>query len=332
MSALARHWQRVTAVSLLLYPLSFVFRCVVALRRAAYSGGLFRSFELAVPVLIVGNLTVGGTGKTPLVLWLAALLAHHGMRPGIVSRGYGAAGTRPAPVLASSNPTDVGDEPVLLAQRSACPVWVGRDRVAAARALLAAHPTCDVIVSDDGLQHYRLDRDIEIAVIDGERGLGNGLLLPAGPLREPASRLRTVDAIVVNGGTRRADASKRAYSMTLEGCEFRNLLNTHHVVQPEYFLGRRVHAVAGIGNPDRFFGHLAALGIEFEPHAFPDHHAFKPGDLAFHDADVVLMTEKDAVKCASFASGIYWALRVDANPDAALGELVLGRLKKVESQ
>lgn len=332
MSALARHWQRVTAVSLLLYPLSLVFRCVVAFRRAAYTSGFFKSFDIVVPVVIVGNLTVGGTGKTPLVLWLAALLAHHGMHPGIVSRGYGAAGSRPAPVLPSSHPGDVGDEPVLLAQRSACPVWVGSDRVAAARALLAAHPRCDVILSDDGLQHYRLDRDIEIAVIDGERGLGNGLLLPAGPLREPAARLRTVDAVVVHGATRRADASRRAYSMTLEGREFHNLLNPHHVVQPEYFQRRRVHAVAGIGNPGRFFAHLAALGIEFEAHAFSDHHAFDARDLAFGDADVVLMTEKDAVKCASFASETYWALRVDAKPDAELGEFVLGKLKKVEKQ
>lgn len=332
MSALARHWQRVTAVSLLLYPFSLVFRCVVALRRAAYSSGALRSIGVAVPVVIIGNVTVGGTGKTPLVLWLAALLSHHGMRPGIVSRGYGAAGSRPAPVLSSSDPSRVGDEPVLLAQRSACPVWVGRDRVAAARALLAAHPQCDVILSDDGLQHYRLERDIEIAVVDGERGLGNGLLLPAGPLREPAARLRSVDAVVVHGGTRRADAERHAYSMTLEGRDFHNLLDPHRVVQPGHFQHQRVHAIAGIGNPDRFFAHLAALGIEFQAHAFPDHHAFEPRDLAFEDADVVLMTEKDAVKCASFASGIHWALRVDARPDAKLGELIRGLLKKVESQ
>lgn len=332
MSGLARHWQRVTAVSLLLYPFSLVFRCVVALRRAAYSSGLLKSLRISVPVVVIGNITVGGTGKTPLALWLAALLTRHGMRPGIVSRGYGAAVAGPAPVLPSSNPFEIGDEPVLLAQRSACPVWVGRDRVAAARALLAAHRDCDVILSDDGLQHYRLARDVDIAVIDGDRGLGNGFMLPAGPLRERAARLREVDAVVIHGGSRRADARKRAYAMRLEGREFHNLLDPEHVAEPAHFQGKRVHAVAGIGNPERFFAHLVALGIEFEAHPFSDHHSFRAADLAFQDADAVLMTEKDAVKCAPFASEIYWALRVDAKLDAALGELVLSTLKKVEQR
>lgn len=332
MSGLAPHWQRVTAVSLLLYPFSLVFRCVVALRRAAYTSGLLKSFCVPVPVVVIGNITVGGTGKTPLVLWLAALLAQHGRRPGIVSRGYRAALDRPGPVSSSSDPLSVGDEPLLLARRSNCPVWIGKDRVDAVHGLLAAHPECDVILSDDGLQHYRLSRDIDIAVVDGERGLGNGLMLPAGPLREPAARLRTVDALVIHGGARRADTGKRAYAMRLEGREFRNLRNPDHVAGPAHFQRQRVHAVAGIGNPGRFFAHLVALGIEFEAHAFPDHHAFRAADLSFSDADAVLMTEKDAVKCASFASKIHWALRVDAVPDPELGELVLSKLRKVEQR
>jgi tetraacyldisaccharide 4'-kinase len=248
-----------------------------------------------------------------------------------VSRGYGASLRDPTAVTPVSDPAEVGDEPVLLAQRSGCPVWVGRDRAAAARALLHAHPGCAVIVSDDGLQHYRLARDMEIAVIDGTRALGNGLMLPAGPLREPASRLREVDAVVVNGGPRAVGSGKHAVALKLEGCVFRNLLNPDHAVGAEHFQRRRVHALAGIGNPQRFFDHLHALGLEFSSHAFPDHHAFTRSDLEFAGCDAVIMTEKDAVKCARFANEIQWVLRVDAVPDARLGELVLRKLQGVTS-
>ena len=325
---LERHWQRVTPVSALLYPLSVMFRAIVAVRRAAYARRWLQSERVRAPVIIVGNVTVGGTGKTPLVLWLTTFLAGHGLTPGIVSRGYGASLRVPTAVAPGSDPALVGDEPVLLAQRSGCPVWVGRDRAAAARALLLANPRCDVIVSDDGLQHYRLARDVELAVIDGTRALGNGYMLPAGPLREPASRLREVDAVVVNGGTRAADRAKRAYALKLEGRVFRNLMNPDLTVGAEHFQGRRVHAIAGIGNPQRFFDHLHALGLEFSAHPFPDHHAYAPGDLAFADCDAVVMTEKDAVKCARFANETQWALRVEAVPDPGLGEIVLAKLKK----
>jgi tetraacyldisaccharide 4'-kinase len=324
---LEHHWQRITLVSALLYPLSLLFRAVVALRRAAYERAILKSERLPVPVLIVGNITVGGTGKTPLVLWLAQFLVEHGFRPGIVSRGYGSAARKPHAVSPEANPARVGDEPVLLARRSGCPVWVGADRSATARALLNAHPACNAIVSDDGLQHYRMHRDVEFAVIDGARRLGNGCMLPAGPLREPTSRLRSVDAVVINDAAGPLDNSK-AFGMRLEGAEFRNLLNPDHVVGPEHFRDQRVHAVAGIGYPPRFFGHLRDLGIGFEAHAFPDHHAYTAQDLSFADAEAVLMTEKDAVKCAAFASEQHWALPVDAVPDAALGELVLRKLRK----
>jgi tetraacyldisaccharide 4'-kinase len=326
------HWQRITAVSAALYPFSLFFRSVAALRRAAYAASVLRSQRLRVPVIVVGNITVGGTGKTPLVLWLAALLSRHGMRPGIVSRGYGGNAKSPRSVAPSSNPRDVADEPLLLAQRSGCPVFVGVDRCAAGQALLQAHPECDVIVSDDGLQHYALARDIEIAVIDGARGLGNGLMLPAGPLREPPSRLRSVDAVVTHS---RAPAIEgpgpAALHMTLEGSEFHNLLNASSIVRPAHFQGRRVHAIAGIGNPARFFEHLRALGLQFEAHAFPDHHRYTAADLAFRDESDVVMTEKDAVKCAAFAARKHWALRVDAVPDPMLGELVLRKLTTVSS-
>ena len=321
-----RHWQRITPLSAVLYPVSMLFRAIVALRRAAYLARLCRTTRLSVPVVIVGNITVGGTGKTPLVLWLAGFLRDNSFQPGIISRGYGVRATRPGAVSATASAAQTGDEPLLLAQRSRSPVWIGANRVAAARALVLAHPACDVIVSDDGLQHYALARDVEIAVVDGARGLGNGFLLPAGPLREPRSRLRTVDAVVVHG-TREAPNAPTGLALALEGDEFHNLLNPGHVVGPGHFQRRRVHAVAGIGNPARFFSHLEALGLEFEAHAFPDHHRYTAADLAFDDCDAVVMTEKDAVKCAPFAHEIHWALRVHARPDPELGELILRKLK-----
>ena len=326
MSLLDCHWQRVTPLSAALYPLSLVFRSAVGLRHAAYSAGVIASRRIRVPVIVVGNITVGGTGKTPLVLWLTRFLSERGMSPGIVSRGYGAKLDAPRPVTPTSDPASCGDEPVLLAQRSLCPVWVGRDRAAACQALLNAHPECDVLVSDDGLQHYALVRDVEIAVLDGTRGCGNGFMLPAGPLREPPSRLQTVDAVVVNGGARSFD-SANTFDMRLEGREFHNLLNPGHVVGPAYFQVRRVRAIAGIGNPGRFFSHLQALGLRFEAQAFPDHHRYTQSDLAAAGVDDIVMTEKDAVKCAPFAAETHWALRVDAVPDAELGELVLRKLK-----
>ena len=327
-----RHWQRLTPLSAALCPLSLVFRAVIALRRAAYAHGVLRSHSVGAPVVVVGNITVGGTGKTPLVLWLAQFLKGHGLRPGIVSRGYGGRAAHPLEVTADSEAAVVGDEPLLLARRSGCPVWVSRDRVAAARALLHAHPECDVIVSDDGLQHYRLKRDFEIAVIDGARGLGNALLLPAGPLREPSSRLGSVDAIVVNRSASsaihpHASAGRTEYAMQLDGSRFRNLSDATRQVDPGYFRGKRVIAIAGIGHPPRFFEHLARLGVTFDARAFPDHHAYVASDLAFPEAEAIVMTEKDAVKCAAFASDIHWVLPVDAAPDPGLGERVLRKLK-----
>jgi tetraacyldisaccharide 4'-kinase len=327
MHFLDRHWQRLTPVSIALYPLSLVFRFAVLLRRGAYSAGLFSSRRVRVPVIVVGNITVGGTGKTPLVLWLARFLAECGMKPAIVSRGYGANLDVPRAVTPASDPANCGDEPVLLAQRCLCPVWVGRDRAAVCEALLKAHPGCDVLLSDDGLQHYSLARDLEIAVVDGIRGNGNGFMLPAGPLREPVSRLRSVDAVVVNGEQANVQGPN-VFGMKLEGREFHNLLNPDHIVGPAYFRSRRVRAVAGIGNPDRFFSHLQALGLRFDAQPFADHHRYTPSDLAGTDFDDIVMTEKDAVKCAPFAAETHWALRVAAVPDAGLRELVLRKLKR----
>jgi tetraacyldisaccharide 4'-kinase len=299
---------------------------MVALRRALYRAGVLPSYRLSVPVIVVGNITAGGTGKTPLVLWVCDFLREQGYEPGIVSRGYGGRGDTMA-VRADTAPDIAGDEPVLLAQRSRCPVWIGRDRVAAARALMAANPQCSVIVSDDGLQHYRLQRDVEIAVLDGSRGTGNGLLLPAGPLRESTGRLAGVDAVVVTGEPALPGAGARTFAMRLDGNLFYNLLNPAFHQETGAFHGKRVHAVAGIGNPARFFDHLQRLGLSFAAHAFPDHHAYAQADLELGDADAIIMTEKDAIKCASFARENHWVLPVDARVDLALGRLILEKMK-----
>lgn len=332
MTWLERQWYNVTSPAFLLSPLSLVFRAAVALRWALYRAGIFRVVKVSAPVIVVGNITVGGTGKTPLVPWLVGILRSRGMQPGIVSRGHGGKAGAPQPVTPESDPAVCGDEAVMLARCCNAPVWVGTDRVAVAQALLAAHPGCNVIVSDDGLQHYRLARDVEIAVVDGGRGLGNGFMLPAGPLREPATRLTAVDAIVVNISQSAAVGLKTtapaAFAMSLAGSEFYNLLNPERRTGPEHFRNRRLHAVAGIGNPQRFFDHLRRLGLNFTAHPFPDHHRFTAADLVFAGADAVVMTAKDAVKCRQFAHENYWVLPVVAEIDPALGELVLHKLGK----
>jgi tetraacyldisaccharide 4'-kinase len=314
-----RHWYRLSWLSALLAPLSLVFGAAVGVRRLTYRAGWRRIERLPVPVVVIGNLVAGGTGKTPLVLWLAEALRARGFRPAIVSRGYGGANEEPREVAIGGDAVRYGDEPLLLAERSGVPVWIGRDRASAARAAIAAHPDRDLVICDDGLQHYALARDFEIAVED-ERGYGNGLLLPAGPLRELPSR--QVDATVING----APARSGAFAMRLEPAGFHRVRDPHRTAAADALLGQRLHAVAGIGNPARFFGTLASLGLAFTPHAFPDHHAFAPGDLDFPDCDAVLMTEKDAVKCRAFPRDDLYALRVEARVDERLADLVALRL------
>lgn len=308
----------------LLLPLSGLFRLLSSVRRLAYRFGLLPVVRLPVPVIVVGNISVGGTGKTPLTLWLVQTLRAAGYRPGIVSRGYGGRRRGPFAVTSVSDPAEVGDEPLLLAQRAPAPVYIGRRRPAAARALLQAHPDTDVIVADDGLQHYALARDLEIAVVDGVRRFGNGRLLPAGPLREPPRRLETVDAVVVNGGTTDwLQVASPVYSMRLEPVRLRRLCDPEDVQGITWLRGRRLDAVAGIGHPERFFDLLRALGAVVTPHPFPDHHVFRPRDLP---AGPVVMTAKDAVKCAAFARADDWVLEVDAVVDPALKTQILNRL------
>lgn len=323
MFALERHWQRLTPLSLALFPLSLVFCALVWLRRILYRLGVLTSKRLPVPVIVVGNITVGGTGKTPLVIWLTDFCRQAGYRPGIVTRGYrGQSPTWPVGVTKDTAAQLVGDEALLLARRCNCPVMAGPDRVASIQALLSQD--CNLIVSDDGLQHYRLRRDLEIAVIDGVRRFGNGLCLPAGPLREPVSRLSSIALRVANGEPRAGELK-----MQLSPTHLYSLTQPSQQASAEQFLATSVHAVAGIGNPERFFDSLRALGLRILPHAFPDHHAFGARDLEFGDNLPVILTEKDAVKCQHFAKPHFWVLAVDAQPDARLGEKILQRLKEI---
>jgi tetraacyldisaccharide 4'-kinase len=321
---LQRQWNGLSLWHILLVPLSWLFWLLSGLRRAGYKVRLLKSYQLPVPVIIVGNISVGGTGKTPLVIWLAKKLKQQGLNPAIVSRGYGGSINDVMDVHADSDPVIAGDEPVLMAKRGQCPVWVGRDRVTAAQVLLRAHPECDVLISDDGLQHYRLRRDFEIAVVDSSRGFGTGWLLPAGSLRECKSRLKTVDAVVYNGN----NSPLNALSMRLEGAVFHNLRDPVKTAVAADFSGKNICAIAGIGNPARFFQQLTELGLQFESQAFPDHHVFQPTDLQITDVDVVLMTEKDAVKCKDFAEANYWYLPVNAVVDEALIQRIMDKINQ----
>lgn len=322
MSALERHWNRLTPVSLALLPLSLLFCLLVAGRRWLYRLGLLASHRLPAPVVVIGNLTVGGTGKTPLVIWLAGFLRQAGYVPGIITRGYrGGSQVWPLAVTPATLAAEAGDEAVLLARRSGCPVMAGPDRVADARRLLELG--CDVILSDDGLQHYALARSLEIAVIDGARRFGNHLCLPAGPLREPVSRLRKVTAVVTHGTPQAGELA-----MQLEPAGFYSLQDPARAADLSQLRRQPVHAVAGIGYPQRFFASLQALGLNIIAHAFPDHHAFRAGDLEFGDSLPVIMTEKDAVKCQAFARPQHWVLAVTACPDERLGKIVLQHLKE----
>lgn len=322
MSGLQRHWYRITPLHLVLLPVSWLFGALAALRRMLYRNHILASHRLPVPVIVVGNISVGGTGKTPLTLALTDKLIQFDMHPVIVSRGYGGSVQQPTQVMADSDARVCGDEPLLMARRGLCPVWVGRDRVATARAALQAHPECDVILCDDGLQHYRMQRDVELVVVDGKRRFGNGLLLPAGPLREPVSRLSSVDAVVVNG----EGAAPGEYTMRLHGELFHNLFNPSKTLQAYCFQGLRLHAVAGIGNPQRYFDQLRAMGLDCTEHPFADHHPYTPEELAYTECDALLLTEKDAVKCTSFADTHYWVLRVEALIDTKLIELILRKI------
>ena len=298
-------WYGQSGLTALLRPVSWLFCLLVLLRRGAYRFGLLRSVRLPVPVIVVGNISVGGTGKTPLVIEVVNILKQAGFKPGVISRGYGGkARSWPQQVRSDCDPVMVGDEPIVIAKRTQVPMAVGPDRVATGRALLE-HFNCDIIVSDDGLQHYALKRDIEIVVVDGMRRFGNGLCLPAGPLREPQKRVDEVD-LVVNSGSSVGDE----YQMRYLGDYLVNLKTAEKVPLSD-FTGKTVHAAAGVGNPERFFNQLRDMGIKVIEHPFPDHYYFKAQDLCFNDDHVVIMTEKDAVKFKRYADANMWYWPID---------------------
>ncbi len=327
MVSLQHLWARSSVFTLLLSPLALLFSAVSGLRRLAYRRGWLTAVSVGVPVIIVGNITAGGSGKTPLVIWLVNWLRAQGYRPGVVSRGYGGAARGCVEVQPDSAPAEVGDEPLLIHLKTAAPVVVGRDRVAAARALMARHPGVDVIVSDDGLQHYRLQRDIELAVIDAASGLGNGWPLPAGPLREPRSRLDSVDAViqVVRGAVQPQDLP-RAWRADYRAGQAWRLRAPQEKMALRALPQRDWLAATGIGRPQGFFDMLDAHGIRFSPRAFADHHAFGPQDLP--PAAAVLMTEKDAVKCAGFAGEEWWAMELVVAPESGFIDWLSTRLKQ----
>lgn len=315
-----RFWQSRNLVAATLWPLSQLFGFAVALRRAAYQWGWLNQQHIPAPVVVVGNITAGGSGKTPLVIGLVAVLQRAGYRPGVVSRGYGGKARRgPHWVTATSDPVQVGDEPVLIAGRCRCPVVVDRNRPRGALALV--EHGCDVVLADDGLQHYALRRDVEIAVIDGRRGLGNGFLLPAGPLRERPSRLKRVDFVVGNG---RADPGQYLMRLRLERAV--NLLESGVCRRLTDWSGRTVAAVAGIGDPDRFFADLREHGLVVQGRAFADHHRFCSADLMTGDHRPLLMTEKDAVKCRSWARPEHWYVPAETELPETLVRALLKRL------
>ena len=311
-------------VSLLLAPLGWVYGVAMRLRSAAYQAGLLHSRRFQVPVVVVGNVSIGGTGKTPLVSWLAQMLRKHGYKPAIVCHGYGGKATVwPQQVRADSDPVAVGEESVLLARHADCPVAAGRDRTAVIEALLA-HADCDIVICDDGLQHLRLQRDLEIAVVDGVRRHGNGRCLPAGPLRESVDRLQSVDIVVANDGAARGE-----FEIKLKPGALTSVRSARETYALDNLGGARVHAVCGIGNPTRFFDLLERRGAVVIPHVFPDHHVYSATDIQFDDELPVLMTEKDAIKCERFATDRHWFVPVSVEPHHLLGERILTLLNKV---
>ncbi|WP_081870029.1 tetraacyldisaccharide 4'-kinase [Endozoicomonas numazuensis] len=328
----SRRWQAVFSDSVLnswygsgfwtriLLPLSFLYTRIARHRRMKLERS--ERWQSSVPVIIVGNITVGGTGKTPFVASLVARLQHQGFSPGIASRGFGAGKgiDVPAEVFPDSDPALVGDEPVMLAQQLNIPIMVDPDRVSAAQTLIE-QKGCDLVIADDGLQHYNLDRHIELVVIDGQRMLGNGLILPAGPLRESPERLREADQVLINGEpSRPLSCDCDAVSFFLEPDGLKPVIRQNEAQPPA---PGKVHAVAGIGNPERFFKTLEGLGYEVIPHPFPDHYLFGKEDFQFRDDLPVIMTAKDAVKCSAFAESRFWFLPVQARVPEPVFERIL---------
>lgn len=320
---LVNAWYQGHPALLLLRPLEWLYRAVVQRKRQRFLAGQSPSYRAPVPVIVVGNITVGGTGKTPLILYLIDHCRARGLRVGVVSRGYGAQPPSvPWRVTAEQSADEAGDEPLLLVQRSGVVLMIDPDRARAVQALLSAEPL-DLILCDDGLQHYRLARDLELVLIDAVRGLGNRRCLPAGPLREPQARLQSVDAVLFNGAS--ADSAE-GFGFTLQPTALVNVASGERQPLDLFASGQAVHAVAGIGNPQRFFRTLEALNWRPIAHAFADHATYSAASLEFSPSLPLLMTEKDAVKCRAFAQPDWWYLAVDARPSPAFSAWLDGQL------
>jgi len=323
--AVLNFWYRKSVLAYLLAPFSWLFQLMCRCRFLFYRY-LKVQQDFPVPIIVVGNLTVGGTGKTPLVSWIINMLKEQGYHPGIVMRGYGSSLKNDSfeIVAMQSHAVAVGDEPLMLRQMTDCPLVIGKNRPQAVKALLKAFPEVDVVVSDDGLQHYALARDVEIAVIDGQRRLGNGFCLPVGPLRESPKRLKSVDFIVANGS-----AMPGEWVMGTQLAKAAYRVNDRKFNQAiEDWQGKTVHAVAGIGNPERFFAALRAKGVNVIAHPFPDHYDFKKDDLLFNDDLLVVMTEKDAVKCHAFAHDRVFCIPLEVKLQDEFKELLLRKIKR----
>lgn len=318
---LNQKWYSKNIFSILLLPFSWIYSVIIFIRRQLYCLNILKSCSFEVPIIVIGNITVGGTGKTPLVIALANFFKKNHYKPGIVSRGYGRTSRHPAFIPgAGISPAQLGDEPILIAQKTHCPVVVDHNRCRAVETLLKQY-NCDIVISDDGLQHYALNRDIEIAVIDGQRRLGNNYCLPAGPLRESKKRLSAVDFIAVTG-----EIEQGEYPIHIMTQSIYNLVNPEQILDVKT-LQEPVHAVAGIGNPQKFFKSLRQLGITYIPHIYPDHYLYQQSDFNFLDDSIVIMTEKDAVKCQEFADHRYWCLPIEAMA-TELQNAVLEKLQK----
>lgn len=323
-----RAWYGKSIWIYLLLPFSWLFIAISAIRKFIFIH--FLQKKLSVPVVIVGNISVGGTGKTPLIIELVKYLQQHGYTPGVVSRGYGGKASHyPYLLNAQSQVSETGDEPMLIYSATQCSVCVAPDRVAAAQRLIQAG--CSIILSDDGLQHYRLGRALEIAVVDGQRLFGNQQRLPVGPLRESVSRLKSVDFIVVNNLAKKDSLSDfhHLHSMKIQPQAWRKLFSWQEIPLTDIDFKRPIHAIAGIGNPERFFNTLDSLSLNYDAQTFPDHHEFSVEDFSSYAEDTVLMTEKDAVKCQSFAKPEWYSLIVGAHLDEQFWQEFQQKLAKL---
>ena len=316
---------------LILLPLSYIYFLIIFLRSWSYKSGIFKTIKINVPVIIVGNINIGGTGKTPLVIWLLEKLIKFGMKPGLICRGYNSNASKSIEVLKNSKVENVGDEALMIKLRLDIPIFSGKKRGQVARSLLMTYPDVDVVISDDGLQHFELFRDFEIVVVDGVRLFGNGHLIPAGPLRETVTRVKKVDAVVINSQVKKEilplfENTNNLYEMAYSGDVLQNCVHTNQIFDLSR-IDKEIIAVTGIGNPERFFTQLTNAGVNFKRRIFNDHHMFTESDFKDYDGMEIVMTEKDAVKCKIFAKENFWFLPVSADVEEKLFTKIIKKIR-----